>query len=437
MQKRLYLYEIKSINHILNIMADEKKSILKEALTDFNEIMEAATNKAKTELANEFPEKFNNLIKEELKSKKPIKDSYKKIITEEPITITEEKTKEPIMEKNTKETKKVVKEGLENAPFDNAATKPEVVEEFNISELDMSAVGTALENAGDTDEVITMNEIQQELANMDLGAPESIEGDDSLKKLYELKNQLLEIINGLNGENKFDINKVSAPVEPELTEEAPITDNDITDVLAGNEPAVDEAHGLAYSTRRQAAGRHLPDEEHLSAGEKDQSPYLAENKKKISGLIKENMGLTKKLNEAKKYKDTVGELLENYNIALGKYRTQLKEMAIFNTNLAHVNNLLVNEELALTQEDKVKIITEFKNIDNIAASQSKYKTFLTEIKESRKTITESIEDKVTTSIQPSSKQKLDEVVEKTAYSNDAHINKMKKLIQYVENRGKK
>ena len=53
-------------------------------------------------------------------------------------------------------------------------------------------------------------------------------------------------------------------------------------------------------------------------------------------------------------------LVEQYKAAIEKYRDQLKEMATFNTNLAHVNNLLVNEGLALTQEDKIKIINEFK-----------------------------------------------------------------------------
>jgi uncharacterized protein YciW len=109
-------------------------------------------------------------------------------------------------------------------------------------------------------------------------------------------------------------------------------------------------------------------------------------------------------------------------------------MALFNTNLAHVNNLLVNEELALTQDDKIKIINEFKKVDNIADSQKKYKAVLTEMKESRKTLTESVEDKAAVSIQPSSKQKLEEV---TAYADDSHMKKMRRIIEYVERKDKK
>jgi hypothetical protein len=49
--------------------------------------------------------------------------------------------------------------------------------------------------------------------------------------------------------------------------------------------------------------------------------------------------LTKKVNEDKKFQKQATTLVESYKSALEKYRNQLKEMAIFNTNLAHVNNL--------------------------------------------------------------------------------------------------
>jgi hypothetical protein len=59
---------------------------------------------------------------------------------------------------------------------------------------------------------------------------------------------------------------------------------------------------------------------------------------------------------------------------------------------------------------------------------------MTEMKVGKKTLTESFENKVSASIQPSSKQKLDEVKEKTAYTN---VPRMKALIESMEKRGKK
>jgi len=88
----------------------------------------------------------------------------------------------------------------------------------------------------------------------------------------------------------------------------------------------------------------------------------------------------------------------------------------------------------LTQEDKISIINEFKKVDSIAESQKKYKSILSEMKESKPTLTENLEDKVSASVAPSSK-KLDEAKEVTAYENDEHIMKMKKLIETIEGRG--
>ena len=231
-----------------------------------------------------------------------------------------------------------------------------------------------------------------------------------------------------------------------IDEEDEITDADVTAVLGNSaegidEQDVEEAHGMTYAERRKMPGRENPAPEYLSKGELDQSPeYVKESKKKIGSLINENKSLTKKLNETKKYKKSVTTLVEQYKSALDKYRTQLKEMATFNTNLAHVNNLLVNEGLALTQEDKIKIINEFKKVDTIADSQEKYKKILKEMKESKTTLTESIETKMSTSVAPSASKQIDEAKEVTVYADDKHIKKMKRLIEYIEktrNRGQK
>jgi len=500
-------------------MANDKKSILKEALTDYNEIREAAEANAKKKLAEEFPDKYNNLLKEELQNKnKTKKESYKKLDEgKESEQSDVELNKESVMKKEVKETAKVVKETAgKDGVFTEKPKMPDMVkeerekdfmgdvegqtpnqgkgetakgiafkekikaptsgkpisnikEEFDITELDMQGVGTALENAGENDEVITMDEIENSISEMEglgeelqdmSGLPQKDavgkatgQSGDAFTQLVGLKKQLDEILSGMGqapveemhatgGEERFGTDSQVSQLhqgDPLIDEVGEITDADVMAVLGGgNEGEVDEAHGVTYAERRKVTGRHNPQGEYLSQGELDQAPeWVQESKKKIGGLIAENKNLTKKLNETKKFKQSVTTLVEQYKSALEKYRNQLKEMATFNTNLAHVNNLLVNESLALTQEDKIKIINEFKKVDSIAESQKKYKSFLTEMKGSKKTLTESIETKVSASIQPSSKQKLDEVVEKTAYADDKHIQRMRKLIETIEHRGKK
>ena len=531
---------------------DNNKSIIKEALVDFETIQQAAEANAKKKLAEEFPDKFNSLLKEELnKNKKTLKESYKKLDKEEESEKSEdsETNKESDMKNQKEETKKVVEAAGPGKPFDEKAKvaqkvaedvkitntvgkgepfkekakakgkdvleeerekdftadveaktpnigkgeaekgkvynekikgpssgKPisNLTEEFDISELDTSSVDNAMGSAGPNDEVLTMEEIEREIGSMEglgeelsgvqasAGMPATSGNGDVMSQLKEMRDKLDGMIQGKIGEQKnnggqganrvnpggptepmideFGVseqknnggkgaNKVNpgGPTEPMIDEDPMVTEEDIQNVLGAGEQPVDETMSISISAGTVTSGK-LGDHEGTHGRFRKQG--TDESQKKIGALIQENKSLTKKLNEVKK----LIPLTEQYKVALDKYRNQLKEMAVFNTNLAHVNNLLVNEELALTQDDKIKIINEFKKVDSIADSQKKYKSVLTEMKESKKTLTESVEAKVSVSIQPSSKQKLDEV---TAYKDDAHINKMKKLIEYVERRDKK
>ena len=523
-------------------MKEEKKSVIKEALTEYNEILEAASANAKKKLADEFPEKFTQLLGEELSNKnknKSAKESYKKIdeAKESKILDDTEQNKESVMKNQKEETKKIVKEkaredntSVNNAkkdeivdeavtitdtvgdgkPFKKSPAKSKKIEEgfeneepiedspdeFDLTELDISSVGSALENANDDDEVFSYDELENEISEMEELSERMTDftndssptfepknnGGIAYDKLVNMKNEIDEMISNLGvdeqikngGKQTFPrpmgnysremidedhltdskskkefiantintmnddafIDKIYKDIEGKLgsikeeeDEELPITDADIDAVLGSD---VDEGLGITHAKRKNVTATLNPD--HYP--ERRRYAYN-ENEVKFNKLLEENKKLTKRINENKKYKQSVGTLVEQYKSALEKYRNQLKEMAIFNTNLAHVNNLLVNEELALTQEDKVTIINEFKKVNTITESQDRYKSILSEMKENKKTLSESIEDKVSVSIQPSSKQKLDEVVEKTAYENSTHINKMKKLIGYMDKRGKK
>ena len=524
-------------------MKNEKKSILKEALTDYNEIMEAADANAKKKLAEEFPEKFKNILKEELNKNKSAKESYKKIDKEEESIVddTEDKN-ESVMKKEVKETATV--KHAKKAPFeekpkaktanmneeddavenedeineerekefvkkkhesgepnfakgteevkgkkftkkvDASSGKPmanKVNEEYDMTGMDDDAVDMTIDTAGEEDEFLTMEDIEAEIANMEnLGSELDTvqEGDESdpFNELVKMRNQLDEMIGKLGGvqeqkrtakvtplphqaggptqsqideeemeEQKRMGGKQSIPGREKggptqsMIDEEEITDDDIEAVLDSMGDGFDSEiseDNLTHGHLRKVDGAKTPgpDYAHRKQGDNARTRHAmreGENKK-VESLITENKKLMKKLNETKKYRESVTTLVENYKNALDKYRGQLKEMAVFNTNLAHVNNLFVNESLALTQEDKIKIINEFKNVNTITESQNKYKSFINEMKTNKKTISESMEKKVGASIQPSSKQKLDEVVEKTAYENNEHLNRMKRIIETIE-----
>lgn len=436
------------------------KSILKEALADYDSLKEASDKNAKNKLAEEFSGRFNELIKEEItKNKKSAKeseesDNAEKI--EESVNSDNDKTKNSVMKKETKGSKNVDKEIInenvyETETTDNGdyAVDPEqndpymTVEDIEreLSSFDGDETGDETGvGSGDVGDEIG-GAVGDEVGGDEVGGDG---GENIEQELKELRDKLDVIIASLDSDDNADGNiedlgidgADGASADGEDSFSLP-SDDEIDEILNfGNEPEVDEAHGLSYTSRRNMIGREGGlDYAHLSTAEQDQSPdYIKESKTKIDALIKENKHLTQKLNETKKLSESATVLIDQYKTALSKYREQLKEMAVFNTNLAHVNNILINEELALTQQDKIKIINEFKNISDITESQKKYTSVIAEMKNPKKPISESFEDKLSASINPSSKQKLDEVIERTSYTNDDHLAKILKNIEYAENR---
>ncbi len=248
---------------------------MKEALTDYNAIREAAEANAKKKLAEEFPEKFNKLIKEELNKNKSAKESYKKIDEgKESEKDDTETNNDTVMKNQEKETKKVVKEKAgEGNPFGEKpkdvakveedvkvidtvgdpdpftekakgekkveetvkvtdtvgdgdpfkekakkAQKPLQTENLDMTGLDVDSVGTAIEGAGEDDEIITMDEIEQEIAEMESldermtdfahsDSPSYMKKGNkgvAFDQLVSMRNQIDEMINSMGQEEIVD-----------------------------------------------------------------------------------------------------------------------------------------------------------------------------------------------------------------------------------------
>ena len=236
--------------------------------------------------------------------------------------------------------------------------------------------------------------------------------------------------------------------------EAEEKDEEVLDEVdtVDDKEAVDEIHGQSYSSGKVRAGtlpndgaeyrdrkghsRNRPQWSNESVEKLNAAKATME--KRMTSLINENKKVTKELNETKtdtKKFASLSEDQQKLSEALVKYRNQLQEMAVFNTNLASVNNILVNESLALTAEDKKNVINQFKDVNTITESEETYKRVVAEMQETKKPLEESVEEKVNDTIDTSS-VKTEKIVEQTAFKND-HVNKIKKLMKYVDNHGNK
>ncbi len=214
--------------------------------------------------------------------------------------------------------------------------------------------------------------------------------------------------------------------------------------VAESAPVVDEAHGVSLSHNKLVGQEVQP---RIENGKEyaEHRVRLALQKesidKKMTSALQENLKLSKSLKEAKDgVKTTTTSLTEakeankklvslneNYKSNLEKYRDQLKDMAVLNTNISYVNNLLINESLALTAKEKEQIIEKFKAVGTINESEKTYKEILKEFTDKSKSSIDKVEDKVSTIVESSSANMVgNEVINE----QDEKITKMLKLSGY-------
>lgn len=393
---------------------ENKKNVLSEAILEFNQLMEAAKDNAKEQLANEIPDKFNKILKEQI-------------------------DKLEIMKKNIKES-----------AFDNSNMNQEdehmFEEDINLSDFSMEEIKEIFNGNDDsTDDALNVEDLDEndefeiEDLESELNGDESTEqintvgmtenNDENNNDDYNLEGIEEEISKMDDMAEEFEVDEnVSSPFKrlKELQEEM----NGILDKM-NNTPTedtpVEESHGISHANNRLAGSETQPRPDYAQY-KKNQLRFALQKEayEKRLAVLGESV---KKAN--KKFKD-LKVVTENYKDVILKYRNQLNEMVLFNTNLSYVNNLLMNEELNLTKEDKLNIVETFKPVKTINESEQKYNDFLKN-KKTGDVINESIERKLTTVVEPNTKTNLGEAVEKNTYVNDAHINKIKKMFNYNSN----
>jgi hypothetical protein len=117
---------------------------------------------------------------------------------------------------------------------------------------------------------------------------------------------------------------------------------------------------------------------------------------------------------------------DEYKKALVLFKEKLNEVAVFNANLAYATRLFT--EHSTTKQEKLNILKRFDSISTLKESKNLYSSIKTEL-DTKKPVTESVVEKITTAPTTSSSQKV--LSESKAYENP-QFKRMKDLMSKIK-----
>ncbi len=162
----------------------------------------------------------------------------------------------------------------------------------------------------------------------------------------------------------------------------------------------------------------------------------SDGKHKPSGIRKaitnnRNLGesrLRKSYNLLKEEVETLKVKNSDYKKALTTFKDKLNEVGVFNSNLAYVTRLFT--EHSTTKQEKINILRRFDGVNSLKGSKGLYKVIKEELTQDvvkhKKTISESVQKKITKS--PTSGGKL---LESKVYENP-QFSRMKDLMSKIK-----
>lgn len=400
-------------------IVENDKNLLKDALAEYNAIKEEAIKVAKSRLAESMPDVIEKFLKEELE---------KSMMDESGIVNTED-TMIDDQESSVMETMKDVDSPEPSPVSESDDIMNQLEEELGKDEEDHSE-----DEMGEDDE-LTAKAIEEALAELE--GMQEVEDEHQLDE-HDLELNLSFDDEGLHitGDADGDEINFDDEIEVEFDDEMGDESEDDLELDLDSEDGIESEEdidldsledeeeveeGLSHIITHQNA-KQAGSENNVNFSKSERlRPAVQESalKKDIEKLIKENEEL-KSINL--EFKD-----------ALKKYKTQLYEMAVFNANLSHVNNLFV--EHTTTVDEKKDILNKFKSVSTIEESKKIYSQFvntLNESKNSKKTIEEMIEKPSAGG--NSGSQKLNESLD-VSNENDS-VKAIKKIMKYMENRKK-
>lgn len=397
-------------------MADnKKKSALEQALLECDEVYKVVTENAKEMLFNQLKHDLDKKITESIEG-----DEDKDV----DVIDTPDTDDKPEVDLDSAEPEEIAidepEDGIEgdsaefgggDKPEIDLDSEPEGEDEFGgEDELDLTGadddkVISVFRKLGDDAEI----EVVKDGNNINIKTPT----DEFIVKLNE-DDDKYSFVDNMNEDDEDEMIYeivMDDDESPELTEE-PIEEVARTNADGRKMERKPKGFYEYASDRLRPAERGSVNESKTVNNDKVLLKENADLKSEKSKLITENTTLK---NDIEKHKDALREMRKN-----------LTEIALLNTNSVYVNKLFL--EHATTMIEKKSVIGRFEDVKTIDESKTLYKTISNEMKNSKSTITEDIENKINNKATGTTGKPLMESVKTEA---DVQLDRVKKLMNYT------
>jgi hypothetical protein len=363
-----------------------EKSILEQALLQVQNLEEAVKANAKGILASTMKQELNELLKESM----------------------EDEEEETVKEQPTPEEE-------EDVPADDAGDEDEMAsedeDEMASDDEDEMASDDEDEMASDDEDVMDMTGASHDEVLKVFKAMKPEDGIIVKKDDDELDLEIDgdEYIIKLDGEDdsqegEFSEEEMYSPeTESEFSEET-VYEVELDDMEAED--------GSKIEATEAARTKSNP---HGNKGGLDRAGLPSKKKYKAGSGV---FGINEEVSKLRKQN-------AEYKKALVLFKEKLNEVAVFNANLAYATRLFT--EHSTTKQEKLNIMKRFDSISTMNESKNLFKTIKSEL-ETKKPVTESVVNKITSTPSTSSSEVLSE---SKAYENP-QFKRMKDLMSKIK-----
>jgi hypothetical protein len=395
-----------------------EKSILEQALLQVQTLEEAVKANAKGILASTMKQELNDLLKESIEEEEEKvdeqPDSDEETTDDLPVATGDEDGLDNDESDDSDDDTSNDEPAKDIDSLDSDETDFDTMDDMgdfggNFSDDDEDDEVVDMSNAGDEEVLKVFKAMKPEdgiIVKKDGDEIEFSDGDDEyiIKLDDEMGDEpdspnFDEISEEFSDDDSEEISEeISDEDDDEVVYEIELDEDDSNDEEV-NEKAKEEEMG--ESSRTIGNGYH--------AGIESKTKYMAGNKR---DEINEEVSKLRKQN---------GE----YKKALVLFKEKLNEVAVFNANLAYATRLFT--ESSTTKQEKLNILKRFDSISTLKESKNLYSTIKSEL-ETKKPISESVVEKITSAPSTSSTQVLSE---SKAYENP-QFKRMKDLMTKIK-----